>query len=149
MPDHALSQVEDRLGTILAAYVPLSGINVIVGESLDVAIEDDAIPALIVSTTAYDFDVADESWQTHHKATIEVEAVAGTQPSGTISRANRNTLAHVLAAVAADRTLGIGLQDIQETDVAPTEPRGKDVDSASLQFRVEFFTSRDDWFTIV
>ena len=75
--------------------------------------------------------------------------ITATPASGSISRTNRNTLAKVHAAIAADRSLGIGLQDIQEEDIAPVEPRGKDVDGAALRYRVIFFTSRSDWFTII
>lgn len=149
MPDHALTQVEDALRTKLDAYVPLDTHTVAIAETLDVAVEAMALPALLIATVNYAFEVADENWQTLHTATIEVEAISATPATGTISRANRNALAHVLAAVAADRTLGIKLQDIQEDDVSPVEPRGKDVDGASLRFTVQFYTSRSDWFTIV
>lgn len=149
VPDHALTQVEDALAAQLSAYAGLAGVTVTVAESLDIAVEDTALPALLIATRAYDFEVADENWQTLHTATLEIEAITATQSTGTITRANRNYLAHTLAAIAADRSLGIGLQDIQETDIAPADPRGKDVDGASLQFVVQFFTPRDDWFTIV
>ena len=149
MADTAIAQVEDRLKTIIDAYAPLNTHTVMVADSLDIAIEDVQLPAIIISTRNYSFDVADEHWNTFHTATIEVEAVQALPATGTISRANMTALAYVLAAIAADRTLGIKVHDIQETDIAPVEPRGKDVDSASLQFTVQFFTSRDDWFTII
>lgn len=149
MADHALTQVENALAAILSAYAPLAAFTVAVSESLDIAIEDTALPALLISTTSYGFEVSDENWQTLHTAKIEIEAIHATQSSGTISRANREALANVLAAIAADRTLGLGIQDIQEDDIAPAEPRGKDVDGASLLFNVQFFTSRNDWFTIL
>lgn len=146
MPDHVLSQVEDRIVTVLDGYAPLSAYAVSVAETLEVAIE--TVPALIITTTDYAFDVADENWATIHTAKIHVEAVQGLPATGTINRANRDALAHVLAAIAADRSLGIGLQDIQEDDIAPAEPRHKDMDSASLAFTVTWFTARGDWFTI-
>lgn len=148
MPDHSLSQVEDRIVTVMQGYAPLAGQTVKVAGSLDIAVEDDDLPLLLILTSNYSFDVADENWMTLHSADIEIEAVSATPATGTISRTNRNTLAHVLAAIAADRSLGIGLQDIQEDDIATVEPRGKDVDSASLKFRVSWFTPRNDWFTI-
>lgn len=146
MPDHVLTQVEDRLVTVLDGYAALSTYTVTVAESLDVAIE--TVPALIVTTVDYDFEIGDENWTTLHTAEIHVEAVQGLPVSGTINRANRNALAHVLAAIAADRSLGIGLQDVQENDLAPAEPRHKDMDSASLILTVTWFTARGDWFTI-
>lgn len=149
MPDHALNQVEDRIKTILTAYGPLAGKTVSVSESLDIAIEDVALPAVVITTTSYSVDIADENWNTLHTALIDIEAITATPASGSISRANRITLAYVHAAIAADRSLGIKMQDIQEEDIAPVEPRGKDVDGAALRYRVTFFTSRADWFTII
>lgn len=149
MSDHALNQVEDRIAAILSVYGPLAGQTVTVSESLDIAIEDVALPAVVIITTSYSVDQFDENNSSIHTATIDIEAITATPASGSISRANRRTLAYVLAAIAADRSLGIGLQDIQEEDIAPVEPRGKDVDSAALRFRVIFFTSRSDWFTII
>ena len=136
------------MAAILSAYPALATYNVIVAESLDVAIEDEQLPALLIVTTTTSFDPHFEHSQTKHDAEIHVEAINTTPPTGTIRRTNRNALAHVLAAIAADRTLGIGIQDIQEDDIAPVEPRGKDVDSASLKFLVSWFTPRGDWFTI-
>ena len=149
MSDHALSQVEDRLAVILSAYGALSGQTVIVSQSIDLAIDEISLPALAITTTSYSFEVADENWATVHTAGIEIEAITATPATGSISRANRNTLANVLAAIAANRSLGIGIEDIQEDDIAPVEPRGKDVDGASLKFIVTFRTSRNDWTTIL
>ncbi|MBK6800364.1 MAG: hypothetical protein IPG83_02435 [Novosphingobium sp.] len=145
---HSLSQVEDRLATVLDGYAPLSAQTVITSDTLEVAIEDDQFPALVIFTSAYGFDIADENGQAIHTAEIHVEAVNSLPATGSISRANRDALGHVVAAIAADRTLGIGLQDIQEQDIAPVEPRGKDVDSASLRFQVQWFTPLGDHFTI-
>lgn len=149
MPDHCLTQVEDRLAVVLDAYAALSAYSVGVSESIDIALEDADLPALVIFTASYSFDVADENWNAIHRAEIQVEAINPTPATGSISRANRNALAHVVAAVAADRSLGIKLQDTQESDIAPTEPRGKDVDSASVSFTVQWFTPLGDHFTII
>lgn len=149
MSDHALSQVEDRIVAILTAYAPLTGQTVQVSESLDIAIEDIALPGIVITTTSYTVDQFDENSSSIHTAVIDIEAITATPATGTISRANRNTLALIHAALSTDRTLGIKLQDIQEEDIAPVEPRGKDVDGAAVRYRVIFFTSRTDWFTII
>lgn len=146
MTEHCLSQVEDQLAAILSGSSDLAGKRVGVLESPDVAIEDFDI---IIATANYSFDVADENWMTLHTADIDIEVIGGPQAGNTINRENRNTLSAVLAAIHADRSLGLGLQDIQEIDVAPAEGRGKDVGSASLRFRVQWFTPRGNWFTIV
>ena len=53
-----------------------------------------------------------------------------------------------LRAVVAP-SLGGRLLDLQEIDIAGTQAEGKDVDSASVQYRAQYFTPRDDWFTIL
>jgi len=63
---HSLSQVEDRLATVLDGYAPLSAQTVITSDTLEVAIEDDQFPALVIFTSAYGFDIADENGQAIH-----------------------------------------------------------------------------------
>lgn len=145
----AVCQVEDRLKQILEAWEPLAGHTVITDQSLDVAVEEDQWPAILIYTIAYEMDQSDEGWASNHIATIEFEVISGTQTVGTISRKNHATIAHIIAAIAADRSLGNLVEDTQENDVAPASPNGKDVGSASLQAFVRFKTPRGDWFTII
>lgn len=152
MPDPvpAIGQVEDKMAEIIGAKSELSAWAVRTDGSEDIAIDlEDAGKTINIYTTAYAVDQSDEQHSSIHIATIEVEAVAGTQATGTISRAVHTALAWVMQAVAADRTLGGLIDDIQEVDVAPSGANGRDAGSASLQFRVEFTTSRSDWFTIL
>lgn len=149
MPDPAIAKVEDGLKAALEAFPALSGQSVITEQSLDVAITEEECPAILIYTVSYRIEPADEQWMSFHEAVIEFEAVDKTQTIGAISRANHTTLANIMACLAADRTLGGMLHDIQEIDVAPAQPRGRDIGSASLQCRVQFFTSRGDWFTII
>lgn len=148
MPDSALTKVEDALKAALEAYGDLSAYTVLTDQPVDVAIEEDQLPAILIRTVAYEFDQADEQNQTLHTATIEFEIVTKS-PALVISRANHTAAGHILAAIAADRTLGGRLHDIQENDLAPADANGKDAGAASLQFIAEFFTARDDWFTII
>lgn len=148
MPSPAIAKVEDAIAAQIDAYASLSDYTVVTGQSADEALAEGTDKAILISTAAYSFDVADENWMTIHTALIEVESVSQYQAAGTINRANQTVLAHVVAAIAADRSVGGRLQDIQEIDVAPSAAIGKDVGSASLQFRVQFFTPRGDHFTI-
>lgn len=144
----AIGKVEDALKAALQAWPALSGQTIITDQSVDEAVTEDQYPAVLIYTVAYRPDVADENWMSLHEAIVEFEAVDTTQTIGTISRANHTTIAHILGCIAADRSLGGMLQDIQEIDVAPAQPNGRDVGSASLQCRVQFYTPREDWFTI-
>lgn len=149
MSDPAIAKVEDALAAVLAAHPALAGRRIITDRSADVALDQYDGDAITVSTAAYSFEVSDENWTTLHTALVDFESVSRTQVVGTISRANHRTLAHIMAALAADRTLGGMVQDIQEIDVAPAGANGKDAGTASLQCSVQFFTPRDDWFTIL
>lgn len=148
MADTAIAKIEDALKALLQAYAPLSGWIIITDQSNDVAHEEGTDKTIAIYTVAYGFEIADEGGQTLHQATVEFEAISQTQAVGTINRTNHAALAHVVGAIAQDRHLGGRLQDIQETDVAPSGANGRDVGSASLQAAVQFYTPRGDHFTI-
>lgn len=149
MPDTAIVKVEDALKAALEAYAPLAGQTVLVDQSIDVAVDETQMPAIVIFTTAYGVGNFEYNGQSQHNVTIEFEVISGQTVAGTISRKNQETIAHIVACLAADRTLGGRVQDIQEVDVASTEASGRDVAGASLQVSVIFFTPRDDWFTLV
>lgn len=149
MADPAIAKVEDALAAQLAAWPALSAYSILTDASDDIAVEAEVDKVIRIYTVAYSVDQSDEQWQTLHTATIEFEVVSVTQSVGTISRACQTAIAHIIGAIASDRTVGGRLQDIQEVDVASAGATGKDADSASLQTTVTFFTPRDDWFTIV
>lgn len=149
MADPAIAKVGDALGAQILAWPALSVFTVKVDESEDIAVEAGLDKIIRISTTAYQVDQSDEQNQTIHTATFDCEVINGTQAFGTISRANQEAVAHIVAAIASDRTLGGRVEDIQEIDVAPAGAIGKDVSAASLQIRLQFYTARDDWFTII
>jgi len=149
MPDTALAKIENALAAQIRAWPALASYTVLVDESDDVAVPAEMDKVIRVYTVAWTMDQADEQNQTLHSATIEFEAIGITQAAGSISRACQETIAHIVAAIASDRSVGQRLQDIQEVDVASAGATGRDADSASLQTTVQFFTPRNDWFTIL
>ncbi len=148
-PLPAICKVEDALIAQVSAWPALAGWTVTISDAPGVALEEGTDRAITVFTTTYSFDQSNEQGQTIHTALIEFEAVSQTQAVGTIARANHVALANVMSALASDRHCGGRLQDIQEIDVAPAGATGKDAGGASLQVRVQFFTPRDDWFSII
>ncbi|MFC4255386.1 hypothetical protein GRI97_08105 [Altererythrobacter xixiisoli] len=146
MSEAAISKVEYRLGEILTAWPGLAGFTVKADASPADAIDPETI---VIYTTSYKTVQSDEQGQTRHIATIEFETLTGPSAAGTVSRQNQNAIAHIVAALAADRSLGGMIEDVQEIDVAPLEANGRDHAAASLQTEVIFYTPRDDWFTIV
>lgn len=152
MPDAAIVKVEDAFANLLRAATdagrPLEGWTVITAQSTDEKIEPDKWPALPIYTTAYEVEPFDGQDEHLHTATLEFEFISGKSALGPISRRNQNAIATAQGVIARDRVLGGMLQLCEEVDVAPATPNGKDVGSASIQYRVQFITPRDDWFTI-
>jgi len=149
MDDPAIAKVEDAFKALLQAWPALWGWTIVTDQSSDVALEEGSDKQVLIYTTTYSVDQSDEQHQTIHDATIEFEVVSQSPATGTISRTNHAAIANIIGALASDRTLGGRLLDVQEIDVAPASPNGRDVGNASLQCRVQFFTSRSDWFTIL
>lgn len=150
MSGTAWSKVEDALKAVLDTQTgsggTLEGWAVQTQQSADIAVEANTIT---IWTTTNQMDQSDEQHQTIHTPKIEIEFADDGQPSGVLGRSILEAAAAVHALIAADRTLGGRLQDIQEIDIAPAPPEGRDVASSSIQYQVEFYTPRDDWTTIV
>lgn len=148
MADAALAKIEDRLAAVLRAYAPLAGTGIFTDQPSNVTLDDDQIPALVITTVSYAQDQSDEQGQTIHTARIEVASILK-GPALVIGRANHAALAHVIGAIHQDRTLGGRLQDLQEIDIAPVDANRADSGAVSLQLEAQWFTPRGDWFTIV
>lgn len=154
MPDPAVctGKVEDAIKAALdpltASGQPLEGWTIITEQSVDEALESNGRQAVIY-TSDCQMQQSDEQGQTLWTQTVDIEFIDGTQAMGSITRAVITAMAHAQAALAADRSLGGMLHDLQEQDIAGTQAEGKDVAGSSLRFRIEYFTPRDDWFTII
>lgn len=153
MPDTACwDKVEDAIKAVLddetGSGGDLEGWTVLASQSADVAI-DHEVDSIVIWTVAVSIDQADELNQSMHSQTIEIEFVKGRAPAGTLNRENKLGMAYVHALIAADRSIGGRLHDIQEVDIAPARIEGKDVNGASLQYLAQFFTARDNWLTII
>lgn len=151
MPDPATAKVEDAVAAVIEPLTEegeaLDGWTLVTEHSADETVE--AEKSIVIYTRAADLELAEELGQTFWRQTLEIEFISGPPASGSISRVNQAAMAHAHAALAADRTLGGMLQDLQEIDIAGVQAEGKDMDAASLQYRAEYYTPRDDWFTIL
>lgn len=151
MPDTAFAKVEDAVKAVLVAETGtgevLDGFVIIVDQPADEAVEDEK--AVVIYTVNATPQQSDEHGQTFWNQTLEIAVIDGPQAPGSIGRAVQNTIANIHALLAADRSLGGRLQDLQEIDIAGTQAEGRDVHGASVQYRAEFYTARDDWFTLI
>lgn len=145
----AESKVENAIAAALEAYAPLSDWTVLVDQPLDVSLEDGQLPALIVRTLNTEHDNSFEPGaQTLHDGRIDIEAVVA-EPGVSNAKRAKEGLAHCLAALAEDRTLGGMLQDLQEVDSANTDAQQRDVGAVSLQWNAQYLTSRSNWFIVL
>lgn len=144
-------KVEDAVKAVLEAIAgasePLDGWTILTEQSKDEAVDTDKVA--VIYTSACEMAQSDEQGQTLWTQTLDIEFIDGPQTSGSITRAAITAMAHVHAALAADRSLGGMLQDMQEQDIAGTQAEGKDVAGSSLRYQVQFFTARDNWFVIL
>lgn len=149
----AISKVEDAFKALIetgtVAGGPLEGWTVIVDQSADIKIEPDDWPVILIYTTGLSHQQFEEQSMHLHIATVEFEFISTATSHGPISRRNLEAIAQMHRIIAADRYLGGRLQICEEVDTAPAVPNGKDVGSASIQYEVQFFTRRDNWFTIL
>ncbi|KPL67412.1 hypothetical protein SZ64_04405 [Erythrobacter sp. SG61-1L] len=147
--DEAVSKVEAAAAEVLRDYAALSAWSILTDQPIDVAIEGDDILALVIRTMGPDYDNSFEPGaQTLNTLTLDVEAVA--REAGVIkAKRAREGLAHALTALAADRTLGGMLQDMQEIDAATGDGQRRDISAISLQFRLQYLTARGNPFTIL
>lgn len=149
MSDAAPYQIIDALADVLRAADPLGGHTIITDQSSDVAFEAESYPLVSIGLTAWRPFNDRQQGQTMHEIEVEFEVVSGKETAGLISRNNMASLAHVLAAIAADRTLDGLIEDIQESQITPAGPEGIEAGSTVLVTTVTFYTPRDDLFTIV
>lgn len=152
MPDQqldALAQIIDAFCALAEGYAPLATETFFPDRSPEDGITVEEMPCWVIYAEAYDFDPAMEQGQTRHQALINFERIESSETVGVISRANRAGIAHLIAALHQDRTLGDRLEDTQELNVAPPMENGRSVGGASLQVAIAFYTPRGDHFTIV
>lgn len=148
-PVNVFHQVGDLYAELLRGYAPLNAFTVISELSVDVATGDEDGDAIRIDFVGSVPNVAFGQGETNHVALYDFTVTTRSNESGTLTRDGINAIAHIVAALAADRTLGGLIEDTQEVDLASTEANGVDVNGTSLRIRSEFTTSRDDWFQLV
>ncbi|MBB4859634.1 hypothetical protein HNO88_002963 [Novosphingobium chloroacetimidivorans] len=147
-PD-ALAKIIDAFVVLAQGHQQLADEPFFADRSPEDAVAPEEMPAWVVFAEAWDFEPAMEQGQTRHQALINFERLETSASVGVISRANRAAIAHLVAAIHSDRTLGGRLEDTQELNVAPPLENGRSVGGASLQVAVTFYTPRGHHFTIV
>lgn len=148
MPDPAIAKVEDALKAVLEPYADLSDYTVHTGHDPSEAFETDELPVINIYTESQQFRLDGEQHQNLNDCLINFEVLEVNPVAGILSRSVLAAVSHIMKALAVDRTLGNRLQDLEERDVAPPNETGRDIAGASLQYFVQFYTPRDDPFTI-
>lgn len=145
----AAGKIIDTYAALLRAWPALADQTIVTDRVPDDAIENDELPVTAIYAEAWRFEPAFEQGETRHTLLLNFETLHSSAQVGVVSRANQSALAHVVAAIHSDRSLGGRLEDAIERDVTPPVDNGKSVSGASLQIEVTFTTPRGDHFTIV
>lgn len=148
MSDTAPDKIVDAWATLIGAWSDLSGETVIVDQSVDEAVEAESYPCTVIQIESWGFQRAMEQGQELHTIVVNFDRIDSSAQVGVVSRANRTALAHVVAALHSDPSLGGRLQDCDWRDVASPMADGKSVSGASLQAVAQFYTPAGDHFTI-
>lgn len=149
MPDPAIGKVEDALKAVLDDYTALDDYTKYTALDQSEALNVSDLPAIVIFTVSQSFDLDGEQHQTTNDCLINFEILEKGMSAGVLTRSLQTAAGHIMTALAADRTLGGRLQELEERDLAPPNDTGRDIAGASLQYSVQFFTSREDPFTIV
>lgn len=147
MPDTAYDKLEAYAKTLLEAEAGLTGFEIFTDYTS--AVSSSADKKIYLHVTSIDFDANYCQGQASHRVPLEIIAMTGPQPEGTINKANREALAYVHRALVADRYWGGRIQLIEEDNLVGVISDEKDNHGAQLNYEMLFYTPRDDWFTIV
>lgn len=152
MPDTALAKVEDALKALFEAYAPLEGVTFHTARSPDEAFDEEDLEAgaqVLILTESFELNHDESQGQTQVDASLICEVIELSSATGVVTRNTQEVIAHMIAAIHADRTLGGRLEDLEEQNVAPSGRNGIDASACSLLLDTVFYTPRGDLFTIV
>ncbi|MGQ2942925.1 MAG: hypothetical protein ACT6Q7_02870 [Blastomonas fulva] len=152
MSDTALAKVEDALKALFEAYAPLDGVTFHTARSSDEAFDEEDLEAgaqVLILTESFEMAHDESQGQTQVDASLICEVIEISSSAGVVTRNAQEIIAHMIAAIHTDRTLGGRLEDLEEQNVAPSGRNGIDASACSLLLDVVFYTPRGDLFTIV
>jgi hypothetical protein len=133
----------------ISARRPLPSLFVIADRTDDEPLSEGEWPAAIVKVLTVQMSHGPEQGQTMHDALIHIECQSGNTATNGIDATNQTTIADIIAAIHADRSLGGRVEDCEEDQSDASENAGVDVGAAVLLVRTRFYTPRGDLFTIV
>lgn len=149
MPDPvpAIRKVQAAIkAQIFAAYPAL---NVIIDRTDDEPLDENEWPAAIIKMMVDEMSHGPEQGQCSHRVIVHIECQSGNTATNSIDAVNQMTIAQIVAAIHADRTLGGRVEDIEESTSDASENAGADAGAAVLLFETRYYTPRGDLFTIV
>lgn len=146
----AQTKIVEAFKTLFRSYPPISAKSVYTDRDPDDGIDADIeLDCFVITVEAWTFQNDFSQGQTRHTMIVNFTYLETSARSGQVSQAAMEALAHLLAAIGTDPSLGTRVEDIDERDVAPPMENGKSIGGSSLQVAVTFYTPRRDHFTIV
>ena len=145
MSTPAVFQIQNALATLLDAALASS---IIVDRASNEPVAASEIPAVVINPgdQAYaEFDLS----TTEHTAEFGLDIYEQKTLAKSISRNQQDTIALIVAALQANRTLGGMVQTMEEQAVSSPDGNAPDVGAVTLTIRIVYFTPRGDFNTII
>lgn len=147
MPETAIRKVQTYLRTMIQTARPdLFGF---IDRSDDEPLAVEETPGYVIRVTDLRFSPFEQLGQTRVDFVLQIDCQSGNTAGETIDAINQRTIADIVAAVHADRTMGGRLQDFEETAASGSELQGADVGCAILEYAGILFCPRGDLYTIL
>lgn len=142
----ALVKVQTAL---VAALQTLTGINILVDRTIDEPVDPSERPAIVPRIVEVTFDTPFSIGETLHTIVVDLDLYAEPLVDAAISSRLAVMQARVIAAIAADRTLGGLMQQFEERSFTADPQSVPDLGCATLTFEGQFNTPRGDFNTIL
>ena len=145
MSTPAVFQIQNALVTLLDAALASS---IIVDRASNEPVADSEIPAVVVNPgdqSYFEFDLS----TTGHNAEFGLDIYERKTLAKSISRMQQDTIALIVAALAADPTLGGMVQTMEPQNASSPDGNSADIGSVTLTIRIDYFTPRGDFNTII
>lgn len=145
MSTPAVYQIQNALHTLLDAAVASS---IFVDRAANEPVTEAEMPAIVLNPGDQVYREFDLS-TTEHNGEFQLDIYETKSQSKSIARKQQETIALIVAALAADPTLGGRVQTMEPQSSSSPDANVTDIGAVTLTIRIDYFTPRGDFNTII
>ena len=145
MSTPAVFQIQNALNTLLDAALASS---IFVDRATNEPVTDTEMPAIVINPGDQAYEEFDLS-TTRHIAEFGLDIYETKSQSKSIARKQQDTIALIVAALAADPTLGGRVQTMEPQSASSPDGNATDIGAVTLTILIVYFTPRGDFNTII